>query len=54
VKRQVLADHQWEMTQAEERQNQELLDLSTRLMTLTTEIHALTMEVHQLVKRPAA
>jgi hypothetical protein len=53
VKRQVLADHQWEMTQAEERQNQELLDLSTRLMTLTTEIHALTTEVHQLVKRPA-
>ena len=41
------------MTQAEERQNQELLDLSTRLMTLTTEIHALTTEVHQLVKRPA-
>jgi hypothetical protein len=41
------------MTQAEERQNQELLDLSTRLMTLTTEIHALTTEVHQRVKRPA-
>jgi hypothetical protein len=41
------------MTQAEERQNQKLLDLSTRLMTLTTEIHALTTEVHQRVKRPA-
>ena len=53
VKRQVLADHQWEMIQAEERQNQQLLDLSTRLMTLTTQIHTLTMEVHQLVKRPA-
>jgi hypothetical protein len=54
VKRQVLADHQWEMIQAEERQNQQLLDLSTRLMTLTTEIHALTTEVHQLVRRRAA
>ena len=54
VKRQVLADHQWEMIQAEERQNQQLLDLSMRLMTLTTQIHALTTEVHQLVKRPIA
>jgi uncharacterized membrane protein len=54
VKRQVLADHQWEMIQAEERQNQRLLDLSTRLMTLTTEIHALTTEVHQSVTRPAS
>ena len=54
VKRQVLADHQWEMIQAEERQNQEPLDLSTRLMTLTTEIHALTTEVHQLVTRRTA
>ena len=36
VKRQVLADHQWEMIQAEKRQNQQLRDLSTRLMTLTT------------------
>jgi uncharacterized membrane protein len=54
VKRQVLADHQWEMIQAEERQNQQLLDLSTRLMTLTTQIHALTTEVHQLVKQRTA
>jgi uncharacterized membrane protein len=54
VKRQVLADHQWEMIQAEERQNQEPLDLSTRLMTLTTEIHVLTTEVHQLVTRRTA
>jgi uncharacterized membrane protein len=36
VKRQVLADHQWEMIQAAKRQNQQLRDLSTRLMTLTT------------------
>ncbi len=54
VKRQVLADHQWDMIQAEERQNQRLLDLSTQLVALTTQIHALTTEVHQVVKRPAA
>ena len=54
VRRQVLADHQWKMIQAEERQNRQLLDFSTRLMTLTTQIHALTTEVHQAVKRPTA
>jgi uncharacterized membrane protein len=47
TKRQILADHQWEMIQAEERQNEQLLELSRRLVTLTTEIHALTTEVHQ-------
>ena len=51
AKRQVLADGQWEMIQAEEPQNQQLWGLSTRLMTLTTHIHALTTEVHQLGKR---
>lgn len=51
VKRQVLADHQWEMIQAEERQNEQLLALSTRLIALTTEIHTLTTEVHQSMKR---
>jgi uncharacterized membrane protein len=54
VKRQVLADHQWEMIQAEERQNEQLLDLSKQLVALTREIHGLTSEVHQSVKRPAS
>ena len=35
VKRQVLADHQWEMVQAEERQNEELLALSSQILALT-------------------
>src|SRR5205814_3139571 len=48
-KRQVLADHQWEMIQAEERQNQQLLEMSNRLIGLTTEVHALTAEVHRLL-----
>ncbi len=54
AKRQILADHQWEMIQVEERQNEQLLELSTRLMTLTTEIHALTTEVHESVRRPTS
>jgi hypothetical protein len=54
VKRQILADHQWAMIQAEERQNEQLLDLSTRLVALTPEIHALTTEVHQSVRRSAS
>ena len=53
-KRQALADHQWEMIQIEERQNEQLLELSNRLLTLTTEVHALTREVHQTVKRPTS
>jgi uncharacterized membrane protein len=54
AKRQVLADHQWEMIQKEEQENQQLLALSTQIVTLTTQIHSLTSEVHQLVTRSAA
>jgi uncharacterized membrane protein len=50
-KRQVLADHQWEMIQAEERQNEQLIAMSNRLIGLTTEVHALTAEVHQHLTR---
>ncbi len=50
-KRQVLADHQWEMIQAEEKQNERLLEMSKRLIELTTEVHGLTTEVHQIVNR---
>lgn len=41
-KRQVLADHQWEMVQDEEHQNEELLDLSNQILELTRAIHAMT------------
>ena len=53
-KRQALADHQWDMIQMEERQNEQLLELSKRLIELTTEVHTLTTEVHQAVKRPTS
>jgi uncharacterized membrane protein len=39
-KRQVLADHQWQTVQDEERQNEELLRLSNQILELTKAIHA--------------
>jgi uncharacterized membrane protein len=38
-KRQVLADHQWQMVQEEDGQNQQLLDLSNQILELTKAIH---------------
>jgi uncharacterized membrane protein len=40
-KRQVLADHEWQMVQAEERQNEQLLGLSNQILALTQAIHAM-------------
>jgi len=40
AKRQVLADQQWTTVQDEDRQNQELLDLSNQILALTKEVHA--------------
>jgi CBS domain-containing protein len=42
-RRQVLADHQWELVQQEEIQNEELLRLSGRILELTKAIHELTV-----------
>jgi len=43
AKRQVLADHQWEFVQAEEKQNEQLIALSNKILDLTTAIHDLTV-----------
>jgi uncharacterized membrane protein len=51
-KRQILADHQWELIQIEERQNQKILDLSTSILGLTKEVHGLISELHQTARRP--
>jgi uncharacterized membrane protein len=42
-KREVLAGHQWELVQEEERQNEELLSLSRQILDLTKAIHRLTV-----------
>jgi uncharacterized membrane protein len=39
-KRQVIADQQWQTVLEEDRQNQELLDLSRQILELTKAIHA--------------
>jgi uncharacterized membrane protein len=39
AKRQVLADEQWKTVQEEDKQNQELLDLSKQILDLTNEVH---------------
>ncbi len=45
AKRQVLADHQWEIVQTEEKQNEDLLEISRQILDLTRAIHALTTQV---------
>jgi CBS domain-containing protein/uncharacterized membrane protein len=42
TKRQALADHQWELVQQEERQNEQLIELSEQILNLTRAIHELT------------
>jgi uncharacterized membrane protein len=40
-KRQMLADAEWSLVQKEEKQNQELLDMSRQILDLTKQVHAL-------------
>jgi len=42
LRRQALADHQWEIVQYEEKQNDEILELSHRILDLTGAVHELT------------
>ncbi len=48
-RRQLLADHQWELTQVEWKENDEILQLSRQVFELTTEVHTLTQAVHAAV-----
>jgi len=45
AKRQVLADHEWEFVQTEERQNEQLLVLSNQILDLTKAIHAMAASI---------
>jgi uncharacterized membrane protein len=40
AKRQVVADQQWQTVKEEDKQNQELLDLSRQILELTKSVHA--------------
>lgn len=48
-KREALAAHQWEIVQVEEKQNEELLGISQRLLEITMAVHELTKDVHRAV-----
>jgi len=51
-KRQVLADNQWAIVQAEEAQNEQLLQLSQQILDLTKAIHTLTIAHTGAAPRP--
>lgn len=40
-KRQLLAEHEWMLVQEEEKQNEELIELSRQILELTRQVHAL-------------
>jgi uncharacterized membrane protein len=42
AKRQVIADQEWKKVQTEDKQNQQLLDLSNQILSLTKEIRCYT------------
>jgi uncharacterized membrane protein len=42
AKREALAEHQWQLVQAEEKQNEELLTVSRQILELTKEIHRMS------------
>src|SRR6476659_1102727 len=54
VKRQLLADQQWQTVQAEEKQNEDLLTISRQILELTQAIHTLTKAVGGPVVKPPA
>jgi len=41
TRRQVVADQQWHVVQEEDKQNQQLLDLSKQILELTKQVHAI-------------
>ncbi|HTX70065.1 MAG TPA: DUF1003 domain-containing protein [Thermoleophilia bacterium] len=52
ARRQVLADQQWEFVKTEERQNEELLQLSNQILELTEAIHQFTEHVADTNRLP--
>jgi len=49
LKRQLLADAEWQLVQEEDQQNRELLRISGQLLELTARVHELTTEMHRVV-----
>ena len=53
-KRQVIAAEEWRSVQLEEKQNEQLLDLSRQILALTDSIHRLTVAHAAVGSGPAA
>jgi uncharacterized membrane protein len=53
AKRQVIADHQWQTVQEEDRQNEELLDLTRQILELTKAVHETTTVTPGARDRPS-
>ena len=47
AKQQVIADQEWKTVQEEDRQNQELLDLSNQILRLTEDVHSFAAEARE-------
>ena len=52
AKRQVLADHQWDIVQTEEKQNEDLLTISKQILELTQAVHELTTQAFSVPGAP--
>jgi uncharacterized membrane protein len=50
AKREVLAQHQWEVIQKEDEQNQHLLTLTQRIQDLSQQIHGLQTQTLELTQ----
>jgi uncharacterized membrane protein len=53
-KRQALADAEWELVQDEEKQNEQLLDISQQILELTRAVHGHMLETPPKKVRPKA
>jgi uncharacterized membrane protein len=54
AKRQVVADLQWQTVQEEDKQNEQLLDLSNQILELTKAVHAYAAAARERETKPAS
>ena len=52
AKRQLIADQQWNVVQVEDRQNEELLELSHQILELTRQVHAIATALPNVTAPP--
>ncbi len=50
IRRQLIADEEWRLVQAEEVENAQIIQLTQQIFAMTEQIHRLTVEVHSTVR----